>query len=42
VIEVPDVVEEPNVIETPEPASWVLVASMLGLVGWRFRRNRRY
>jgi hypothetical protein len=41
VIEGPDVGEEPNVIETPEPASWVLVASMLGLVGWRFRRNRR-
>jgi hypothetical protein len=36
-IEVP---EEPNVVPTPEPASWTLVAAGLGLVAWRLRRTR--
>jgi hypothetical protein len=40
-VEGPVVVEEPNVISTPEPSTWVLVATMLGLVGWRVRGKRR-
>ena len=34
------VAEEPNVIPTPEPGSWELIASTLGLLVWRFRKKR--
>lgn len=34
-VEVP---EEPDVIPTPEPGSWELLASGLGLAFWRFRK----
>lgn len=37
-IEVP---EEPNVIPTPEPATWTLLATGLGFAAWRIRRMRR-
>lgn len=37
IVEVP---EEPEIIPTPEPGSWELFASALGLVFWRFRKNR--
>jgi PEP-CTERM motif len=38
---IPDVPDEPDVIRTPEPGSWELVASALGLLVWRFRKSRR-
>jgi PEP-CTERM motif len=41
VIEVPDVIpDEPDdVIPTPEPGTWQLIAPALGLLAWRFRKK---
>jgi hypothetical protein len=40
VFDIPDVPEEPNVIPTPEPATWTLLGAALGLVALRYRRMR--
>lgn len=40
VFDIPEVPEEPDVIPTPEPATWTLLAAALGLVALRYRRLR--
>jgi PEP-CTERM motif len=41
VIDVPDVIppDPDDVIPTPEPGTWQLIAPALGLLGWRFRKR---
>jgi hypothetical protein len=39
VFDIPEVPEEPNVIPTPEPATWTLLGAALALVALRYRRT---